>query len=288
MQKRSDMIKNILIVILLTITLLGDNAAETTPQIAQAAKKQFNIKQAQSVTYEVKITNDNNISGSGTAVAISSDGTLITAYHNIETYKSIKVIDNNSKEYAARVGNISVDNDLAYLYIDAKNIPYAKLSNELELGKDIYMLSYENLLLAGIVSQIKQNGIVLNIEAKRGTSGGGIFNEKNELVAVLLRKDILDKTSFATIPKMFTTITQKYKAKEELLNLDSNNYDYSFCEDEDELIIWNKYAKSKDPRIQEYHALFLGLCEKVKNRDLTTEHAQFIFEHTRIRLFGKD
>lgn len=39
-------------------------------------------------------------------------------------------------------------------------------------------------------------------------------------------------------------------------------------------------------KIQKFYALFLGLCEKVENRDMTTA-GQFIFEQTRVRLFSE-
>ena len=58
-----------------------------------------------------------------------------------------------------------------------------------------------------------------------------------------------------------------------------------FVEEED-LKIWTKFAKSKDPKVQEFHALFVGLCSKVVNRDLTTDEGQYIFEKARTRLFG--
>ena len=247
----------------------------------------FNVKKAQIVTYEVRVVTKDNVRGSGTAIALTGSGKLVTAYHNIDSYKSIIVIDSEAKEYNATVGKISIKNDLAYLYIDVKDKPFVTLAKDTELGEDIHLLSYENLLLKGILSQDKPKSVILNVEAKKGTSGGGIFNDKNELVAILLHKDYLDKTSYAVKPILFNEITQDFIYKKELLNLDSNNYDNSYCYDKDDLKIWAKNAKSKDPKIQEFHALFLGLCKKVENKDMTTEEAQFIFEQTRVRLFSE-
>lgn len=226
--------------------------------------------------------------GAATAVAIDSKGKLITAYHNIDSYNTIKAINSKGKVFDVSVGKISPEYDLAYLYIDAENIPYAPLSKKVSLGEDLYLLSYEDLLLKGIASQIHESTILLNFEAKKGSSGGGVFNTKNELVAILSSKDYLDKTSRAIRVTMFDTITEVFSHKKELLNLDSNNYDNSYCYDEDDLKLWKRYAKSDDPKIQEYHALFLGLCQKVEDRDITTEEAQYIFERTRQRLFGEE
>lgn len=97
---------------------------------------------------------------------------------------------------------------------------------------------------------------------------------------------MLDNTSFGATVNVFKTIADKYKLAQ-LQNQSSNNYDYSYCQNEDDLAVWSKYAKSSNLNIQEYHALFLGLCEKVKNRDLTTEQAQIIFMKAKERLFEK-
>lgn len=37
----------------------------------------------------------------------------------------------------------------------------------------------------------------------------------------------------------------------------------------------------------EFHALFIDLCKKVEDRDLTTDEAQFIFHQAKIRFFGE-
>ncbi len=266
--------QKILIILLLTLNLFGSD--------------KFNVKKAQEVTYEVKVTTLDNKVSSGTAIALSSDGKLITAYHNIDAYKIITIVDFRGKEYSATVGKISVKNDLAYLYIDVTQIPYVKLANDLSLGDDVYMLSYDNLLLKGIISQNKINTVIVNVEINKGASGGGVFNNKNELIAILLNKDLLDKTSLAVKPSLFNSIAESFKYKKELLKIGSNNYNNSYCYNKEELKIWEKYAKSDDIAIQELHAIFIGLCKKVEKRDLTTESAQFIFESARSRLIGNE
>ncbi|MEA2019074.1 MAG: serine protease, partial [Campylobacterota bacterium] len=263
-----------------------EKLSELTYNISYPFNK-FNVEQAQRVTYEVRVVTKDGVKGSGTAIALSSSGKLITAYHNIDSYKSIVVIDSQANEYNATVGDISAKNDLAYLYIDTKDKPFVTFAKDTKLGDDIYLLSYEDILLKGIVSQNNPDSVMLNVEVKKGTSGGGVFNDKNELVAILLRKDYLDKTSYAVKSKTFSEITQAFIYKKELLNLDSNNYDNSYCYDKNELKIWAKYAKSKNPKTQEFHALFIGLCKKVEDRDLTTEEAQLIYNQTKTRLFGK-
>jgi len=48
------------------------------------------------------------------AVAISSSGKLVTAYHNINSYKQITVISQEHKQYSVKVGKISIKNDFRY------------------------------------------------------------------------------------------------------------------------------------------------------------------------------
>ena len=260
--------------------------ATKTFKTLQSKMIHFNIQEALKSTYTVKVTTKDDTTGYGTAVALSSDGKLITAYHNISSYKTIIIIDNEGKKYTPKVGNISVQNDLAYLYIDVKHIPYVKIATDVTLGEDLYLLSYEKLLLTGKVSQIKNNDILINTEAKKGTSGGGVFNESNELVSILISKDVLTKTSFSVRPSIFHSITEKFRYENKANNFNSNNYNTKYCHDENDLKIWKQNEKSSDLKVQEFHALFLGLCKKVENKNLTTDEAQYIFENTRKRLFG--
>jgi hypothetical protein len=268
-------------------TQASNKITSVTSDIACSLNK-FNVKAALTVTYTVKVTTKDNKVGYGTAVAISSNGKLVTAYHNIDSYKKITVLLQDHKQYSVKVGKISIKNDLAYLYINVKKIPYVKMVKHTQLGEDVYILGYENLLLKGIISKNNKDSIIINVEAEKGMSGGGVFNTKNELVAILLDKDYLDKTSYAVKTNQFPTIAKKFVYKKRLLSLGkSNNYDNSYCYDKNELSIWAKYAKSSNPNTQELHALFLGLCQKVGNRDLTTEEAQYIFNRARKRLIGE-
>lgn len=246
----------------------------------------FNVQEVNKYIYKIEVLSTNDINSTGSAVALSSDGKLITAYHGVDSIKSIRAIDYKGNTYNVTLGKVSVVNDLAYIHINAKDIEYAPIAkNSIEWAEDVYVLNSEKLLLKGIVSKIEEHGIIINTEISVGTSGGGVFNENNELIAIALRKDLLDKTSYAVNTKMFEYITDEYKQKKELLSLESNNYDYSYCNDKEDLRIWKKHSKSSDLRVQEFHAIFLGLCAKVKNKDLTTERAQFIFKETNIRLF---
>jgi len=248
----------------------------------------FDIQKAQQVTYSVKTVTDNNETNLGTAVAISKNDLLLTALHLIDNYKKISVLSHEGKEYNARVLNISSKKDLALLQIDAQEIPFAPLSKEKKLAQHIYMLSSEDLFLQGDIAQIKKEGILIGIVAKPGTSGGGVFDEKNNLLAIISRKGSLHNTTFASTIEKISDINESYKAGiSKQIFKKTNNYDTSYCRDKHDLSVWNRVAKSDNLGIQELHALFIGLCEKVKHHDLTTEEAQYIFEKARDRLLGE-
>jgi len=115
-------------------------------------------------------------------------------------------------------------------------------------------------LLKGIISKNNKESIVINVEAEKGMSGGGVFNANNKLVAILLNKDYLNKTSYAVKTDQFITMSKKFVYKKSFLDLGkSNNYDNSYCYDKHELGIWAQFSKSSNPNTQELHALFLGL-----------------------------
>lgn len=249
---------------------------------------EFNVNEVKKYIYKIEVVNKNDIKGIGSAVALSSNGKLITAYHGIKSIKSIKAIDYLGNSFPVTLGKISAKNDLAYLHIDTTDIPFAKIAiQDTKWSEEVYIINSASLLLKGIVSKLEPHGIIVNVEISVGTSGGGVFNNKNELIAIALRKDILNKTSYAVSTKELATVVDDYAEYKELKSLEGNNYDYSYCNDKDDLTTWDKFSKSKNVDIQEFHALFLGLCEKVKRKDLTTEKAQFIFEQTKSRLFGE-
>ena len=247
----------------------------------------FDANSALAITYKVESFTKEGGIDTGTAVAIGPKGRLVTALHVIENYKKIRVLSYNKKEYAAKVVAVSQKRDLALLKIDAENIPYAHTSTKTTLDQPVYLLGYDGLLTKGSIAQIKSDGLLINIDTKQGTSGGGIFDKKNNLLGILLHKDILRNMFFAASVNSFKSIDEPYKEgirKKELSF--TNNYDTSYCHDPHDLAVWKKFSKSKELKIQELHALFIGLCKKVENHDLTTEQADYIFENARKRLLG--
>ena len=259
------------------------NVEEYTSNIATMLSK-FSVEKAKLVTYDVQVKKSANEFASGTAVAISSDGQLITAHHVVNNFESISVINSKGERFNAEIGKVSVADDLAYLHIKANKIAYAPIQQKGSLGDDIYVLSHKNLLLKGIIAQDNEAQYKINVEVPVGASGSGLYNNKNELLGIVLSADILNNISLASKANIFSNINEPYKPSEQKPLFQSDNYDTSHCDDLHDLKIWSAHAKSPKIEVQELHALFIGLCQKVKNRDLTTDVAQLIFERARERL----
>lgn len=234
---------------------------------------------------ELQVTTIANTQKNGSAVNISKDGKLITAYHAIDDAKSIKAIDSNGVVYNATVGMVSVKNDLAYLDINTSVIPAVAINEEPIWSEEIYTLAGDGTLLKGIVSKIDDNGIFISYELPAGNSGGGVFNKAGELIAVISRTHINEGVTYATKVNMFKDIVEEF-TYQETLDMKSNNYDYSYCTTDETLNSWKKIIKSGNIKSHTLHAIFLGLCEKVKRKDMTTEEADYIFFENRKRLFG--
>ncbi len=166
----------------------------------------FNVKQALLATYTLKILKQDDTIVYTTAVAISDKGELVSAY--IDSFKSITAIDYNAHKFVPKVEKSSDKNDLLHLHIDAEDIEYAKTATKTQLGEEIYLLSYDNLLLKSIVSKNDKNTILVNVQADKAIYGAGIYNSKNELIAILTGGGKIDKTS-----KAIKISTKKLPAK---------------------------------------------------------------------------
>ena len=248
----------------------------------------FDGKYAQALTYEVINHADDGNVELGTAVAVSKDGKLVTALHVINNYQTITVRSSEGREYNASVKGISTKNDLALLQIDAKNIPYADVSNKKSLNQRVYVLSGEGLLVRGNIAQIKSDGILIDIDTKQGSSGGGVFDEKNNLLGIVLHKENLRDIFYAASSTLLKTVNEPYSPtinKKEISM--TGNYDTSYCHDSEDIATWAKLSKSPNLGVQELHALYIGLCKKVENHDLTTDQAQYIFEKARLRVLDQ-
>ena len=136
--------------------------------------------------------------GAGSGVIISEDGYILTNNHVIEGQSSIKVTTSDGQEYDATVVGTDDKTDIAVLKIEASGLTPAVIgdSDSLVVGETAVAVGNPLGELGGTVT----DGIIsaldreVTVEGKNmtllqtsaavspGNSGGGLFNEKGELV----------------------------------------------------------------------------------------------------------
>lgn len=148
--------------------------------------------------------------GAGSGVIISQDGYIVTNNHVIYNSNSGKTADKitvrlrSGEEYEAKLIGRDSDADLAVIKIDAKELTAAVWgdSSKLVVGQGILVVGNPLGELGGTVTngiisatsrevQVENNKMTLiqtNAAVNPGNSGGGMFNEKGELIGIINAK----------------------------------------------------------------------------------------------------
>ncbi len=140
--------------------------------------------------------------GSGSGIIINADGYIVTNNHVIENASSLKVILNNSEEYAAKVIGTDPQTDLAVLKIEAgKELPYATFgdSADLKAGETAIAIGnplgteFAGTVTKGVISALNRS---VTVEGKQltliqtdaainpGNSGGALVNSYGEVIGI--------------------------------------------------------------------------------------------------------
>ena len=134
----------------------------------------------------------------GSGVIISADGYIVTNNHVVDGADELTVtLNENSKEYSARVIGADKTTDLALIKIDAKNLPAIVIANsdDVKVGEWVLAvgnpLGLNNTVTAGIVSaKARQMGegvasmIQTDAAINQGNSGGALVNTRGELIGI--------------------------------------------------------------------------------------------------------
>ncbi len=159
----------------------------------------------------------------GSGVIISADGYIVTNNHVVDGADELTVtLNENSKEYSARIIGADKTTDLALIKIDAKNLPAIVIANSenVKVGEWVLAvgnpLGLNNTVTAGIVSAKARSmgsGISSMIQTdaaiNQGNSGGALVNTRGELIGI---NAMLASTTGANIGYGFaipTSIVQK-------------------------------------------------------------------------------
>ena len=136
--------------------------------------------------------------GLGSGVIISADGYIVTNNHVVDGADELTVtLNENSKEYSARIVGADKTTDLALIKIDAKNLPAIAIANSdnVKVGEWVLAignpLGLNNTVTAGIISaKARQMGegvssmIQTDAAINQGNSGGALVNTRGELVGI--------------------------------------------------------------------------------------------------------
>jgi serine protease Do len=150
------------------------------------------------------------LSGAGSGVIITKDGYIATNHHVVDGASNIEVTLANGEEYDAKLVASDAETDLAVIKIDADNLNAAVFgdSSQLVVGQTVLAIgnplgSLGGTVTEGIISALdreitieEESMTLLQISAavNPGNSGGGLFDEKGNLIGIVNAKVSIDSS----------------------------------------------------------------------------------------------
>ncbi len=150
------------------------------------------------------------ISGAGSGVIITTDGYIVTNHHVISDTTKIMVTLSNGTNYDATLIASDKETDLAVIKIDATGLTAATFgdSSQLVVGQTVLAIgnplgSLGGTVTEGIISALdrkikiedeKMTLLQTSAAVNPGNSGGGLFDEKGNLIGIVNAK-ILSSSS---------------------------------------------------------------------------------------------
>jgi serine protease Do len=136
--------------------------------------------------------------GLGSGVIVSEDGYILSNNHVVENADEIKVALTDEREFTAKVVGRDDKSDIAVLKIDAKKLPFARLSNSdnIEVGDVVLAIGNPfgvgQTVTMGIVSATGRGNIGLDYEdfiqtdaaINPGNSGGALVDAEGRLIGI--------------------------------------------------------------------------------------------------------
>jgi serine protease Do len=168
--------------------------------------------------------------GVASGVIITSDGFIITNNHVVKEASEVRVKLHDGREMTAKVIGTDESSDLALIKIDAKNLPYLKMSDSSKLRLGEFVLAIGNpfgvgeTVTMGIVSAKGRSNVgIVDYEdfiqtdaaINPGNSGGALVNIQGELVgintAILSRSGGGEGIGFAVPSNMVRPIIEQIR-----------------------------------------------------------------------------
>lgn len=144
------------------------------------------------------------VQGAGSGVIVREDGYIATNYHVIQGANKVEVTLHNGDSYTARIIGSDPSNDIAVIKIDAKGLTTATVGDSSTVDVGDLAVAIGNPLgqlggtaTTGIISALDRTleveGTTLTLmqtdaAINGGNSGGGLFNNKGELIGIVESK----------------------------------------------------------------------------------------------------
>lgn len=142
--------------------------------------------------------------GAGSGVIISADGYIVTNNHVIDGAGKITVTTKDGTAYEAKLIGTDSETDVALLKVEASGLQPVVMGNssDLQVGDTAVVIGNPlgqlgGTVTSGIISALDRditlNGnsmslLQTNAAINPGNSGGGLFNDKGELVGIVVAK----------------------------------------------------------------------------------------------------
>ena len=150
------------------------------------------IENVKNSVVKLEVYNDNNeLIATGSGFCLYEDNNIVTNFHVIEGAYSIKIINDDKKEYKAKeILFFSKKNDLAIIKTKGKFKPL-RIGNSINLKVKSKITAIGspmgelNTVSEGIISNIDdKNMIRITAPISHGSSGGVLLNKKNEVIGI--------------------------------------------------------------------------------------------------------
>lgn len=143
---------------------------------------------AQSIKDSVVYIQTNKIQGSG--VILSADGLIATNFHVIEKASTAQFIFQDGSIYQGKttVVGLSPEEDIAILKIEKNGLKPASVSTSFSVGEAVTAIGspkgQRNKATSGVIAGYDQDVISTTAVIAQGSSGGGLFNSKGQLIGM--------------------------------------------------------------------------------------------------------
>jgi hypothetical protein len=144
---------------------------------------------------------ENRATSSGSGVAITPDGLILTAAHVVSGSTHVDVVTSSGKK-SAQIVQLDAANDLALLKCDGQFQPIPiRSSKAIELGQTVFTIGYPHIDLQGVSPKMTKGEISslkgyqddprewqISVPIQGGNSGGPLFDEEGNLIGVVQSK----------------------------------------------------------------------------------------------------